>query len=162
MLCGRRSAYLHSLSSGGPIRAGFVYQEEPPRATHQSSSQILRTRDGRWFVGKKRSAKIRPFLEAFTAIARAHRPPEPLSGPVCLSVHWVFRMAQRRRKCKTHKGMIEVPCTVRPDLDNLAKSVIDCLAAAGWFTNDSVITRLVLAKSEGDVPRLEVEAQDDA
>ena len=71
-------------------------------------------------------------------------------------------MPSRRRNCKTKKGMIEVPCTVRPDLDNLAKSVIDCLAAAGWFSNDSVISRLVLAKSEGDVPRLEVEAQDDA
>lgn len=162
MLCGRRSANLHSLPLGGLVRAGFVYQEEPPRATHQSSTQILRTKDGRWFVGKKRTAKIRPFLESFTAVARSNKPEVPISGPVWLSIHWVFRMPKRRRKCRTKKNLIETPCTVRPDLDNLAKSVIDCLADAGWFTNDAIISRLVLVKSESDVPRVEVEAKDDA
>lgn len=162
MLCGRRSANLGNLPSGGPVRAGFTYEAEPPRATHQSSTQILRTKDGRWFVGKKRTAKIRPFLDAFTALAKVNGPPIPLEGPVSLSIHWCFKMPARRRKQKTQRGKVELPCTVRPDLDNLAKSVVDCLAAAGWFTNDSVVSRLILVKSESDEPRIEVEAQDDA
>lgn len=101
-------------------------------------------------------------MDAFTALAKVNGPPIPLEGPVSLSIHWCFKMPARRRKQKTQRGKVELPCTVRPDLDNLAKSVVDCLAAAGWFTNDSVVSRLILVKSESDEPRIEVEAQDDA
>jgi len=90
------------------------------------------------------------------------RPPEPLGGPVCLLIHWAFKMPQRRRKTRTKKLCLEVPCIVRPDLDNAAKAVIDCLVAAGWFTNDAVVSRLLLCKTEGDFPRLDIQAEDDA
>lgn len=94
--------------------------------------------------------------------ARAVRPPEPLNGPVRLLIHWAFKMPQRRRKCRTKKECLEVPCIVRPDLDNAAKAVIDCLVAAGWFTNDSIVSVLMLCKTEGDNPRLDIQAEDDA
>jgi hypothetical protein len=40
--------------------------------------------------------------------------------------------------------------------------VIDCLVAAGWFTNDAIVSRLLLCKTEGDFPRLDIQAEDDA
>jgi Holliday junction resolvase RusA-like endonuclease len=75
-------------------------------------------------------------------------------------IHWSFKRPKCRAR-KANKG-VEVPCTVKPDLDNAAKAVVDCLAKAGWFTDDAVVSRLLLCKTEGDNPRLDIAAKDDA
>lgn len=94
--------------------------------------------------------------------ARAMRPPEPLSGPVCLLIHWAFQTPSRRTGRGKKNCHLDLPCTVRPDLDNAAKAVIDCLVKAGWFTNDAIVSRLLLCKTESDRPRLDIQAEDDA
>ena len=38
------------------------------------------------------------------------------------------------------------PHTVKPDLDNLSKSVLDALKDAGWFVDDSRIAQLEISK----------------
>jgi Holliday junction resolvase RusA-like endonuclease len=40
----------------------------------------------------------------------------------------------------------EVPCCARPDFDNLAKAVADCMTALGWWHDDAQIVRATVSK----------------
>ena len=69
----------------------------------------------------------------------------PLSGPV--SVHMVFLMPRpkiRRRK-KDPRGRI--PCTVKPDIDNLVKAALDALSGLA-FCDDKQVYNLAAIKHE--------------
>lgn len=45
------------------------------------------------------------------------------------------------------------PHTVKPDLDNLSKAVLDALKDAGWFVDDSRIAKLDLDKTYAVAPQ---------
>lgn len=85
--------------------------------------------------------------------SQAHRPKEPLDCPLHVRVDlFLPRPKSRSRKCDPDGP---VPCVSKPDLDNLAKAVIDCLTQLGWWRDDSVITSMRLCKvwhGKGDRP----------
>ncbi len=83
-------------------------------------------------------------------------PESPMAGPLKLSMVVVvpFLKSDRRK--------IHVPrkwCSVKPDLDNVEKAVLDCAEAAGWIHNDSQICRGVKEKvraAQGEDPFISV------
>lgn len=66
-----------------------------------------------------------------------HAPAEPLDE--ALEVEYNFHFYQKNGKIGQYK-------TTKPDCDNLAKLLTDSLADAGFFVNDSRISKLVVTK----------------
>lgn len=72
--------------------------------------------------------------------AKPMRPASPLQGPVSVSMEFYLP--------RPKKEAGDVP-TGKPDLDNLAKAVLDCLTDDGWWSDDAVVTDLVVRKHYG-------------
>ena len=81
--------------------------------------------------------------EAIWRAAEPHRPPQPLTGWFYVGVRFEFRRPQR---LLTKKNQDVVRYTGKPDLDNLAKAVLDVLTMAGFWLDDSQVARLHVEK----------------
>jgi len=83
-------------------------------------------------------------------------PESPLVGPLQLSLVVVlpFLKSDRRKSHVPRKW-----AHVKPDLDNVSKTVCDCAEDAGWFKSDSQICRAVAEKvraAQGEEPSISV------
>lgn len=80
------------------------------------------------------------------AEAKAHRPAAPLSGPLALSLLFHFK----RPKTHLNKGGLKAAAPVyhaqKPDCDNAAKAVKDCLTLLGFWRDDAQVARLRVQK----------------
>ena len=76
-------------------------------------------------------------MRAVTQEATKNRPSEPIDAPV--SVYMDFYLPKPKRP------RYDVPA-VKPDVDKLARSILDALEAAGILTNDSRVTHLKAIK----------------
>lgn len=127
---------------------------EVPKATHQSNLRVLRTKSGRWFVGKSSRSPVLRWMKAVTLAAQAaiSRPNGRLDGPLAALIEFDFGRPKTRRK----KGLGKTYMVNKPDLDNAAKAVLDAIGDAGWWHDDSQICLLVLVKTESEEPHLRV------
>jgi len=73
--------------------------------------------------------------EAFTRAAPDLE--KPYNGPVALGIVFTFKRPQSR--------LNEVVHTIKPDVDNLAKAVMDALNSVAWH-DDSQVIRLSVSK----------------
>jgi len=72
------------------------------------------------------------------------RPSLPLEGPVEVEV--LFYMPRPKRLCRARDDAGPIPCTAKPDNDNLAKAVLDAWTQQGWWRDDSQVHILRVAK----------------
>lgn len=121
---------------------------EPIRATAQSAGRVIRTKDGRMFVAKFQKGSLRRFEGSILAeISRQMKQDHPGFStpekeiPVIAWVGFFFSPLKSSGKAKK-----PIPKTTRPDLDNMAKSLIDCLTKSGLLADDSQIVSLSLSK----------------
>lgn len=71
---------------------------------------------------------------------RSCRPKVALEGPVAVAIKFLLPRPKRLyRKADSHG---ELPCNVKPDIDNLAKAVLDALTDDGWWWDDAQIDEL--------------------
>jgi Holliday junction resolvase RusA-like endonuclease len=96
----------------------------PIRTTHQSDLRILKTRDGRQFVGKTSKSEVVKWMKEFANRA-SHFTPE-------VTLYFGFPLI------KADKGK-DAPMTTKPDFDNLAKSMVDTLTKMNFWKDDSQI-----------------------
>lgn len=76
--------------------------------------------------------------------ARSHRPAAPLEEPLSVELDFFLpRPKSRSRKCDVQDA---IACASKPDCDNLAKAVLDCMTQDGWWRDDSQVVRLVVEK----------------
>lgn len=116
---------------------------EPISATHQSSLRVLKTRSGRFFVGKQSTSKIKKWIAEFEKHVRSSGLPEsPIDGPI--EVILSFRFGYNKGTPKKNIGK-QIWKTTRPDLDNMEKAVLDSLTNIGVITDDK---NVVLKTSE--------------
>ena len=115
-----------------------------------------------------RGGKIRTFTAAKTVqyehqaawiISAATRSRElaPVGVPVRVDILAVFPRPKRLTRKKDPPGLL--PHTVRPDLDNVCKALLDSATAAGVWADDGQVTclRAEAAYSEKDqAPRVEL------
>lgn len=71
---------------------------------------------------------------------------EKFSGPVYVKIEAYLQIPQR---CKTSRP------TKKPDIDNIAKIIMDSLNKAAW-DDDKQVVRLTVNKSWSNEPRVEV------
>lgn len=75
------------------------------------------------------------------AAAMPFVPKQPITEPVVLGL--VFRMP-RPKRLKSAPSLI--PHLAKPDADNIAKAVMDCLTEIGMWVDDSLIYHLSVTK----------------
>ena len=84
------------------------------------------------------------------------RPPEPFSGPIAVCI-----MTYRQLPKSTPKSVTSEPDTHKPDVDNVAKIVLDALNGVAWL-DDAQVTSLTVVKLDRarDPERLSVRITD--
>lgn len=83
------------------------------------------------------SKKLPAWMRAVKQEATKNRPSAPVDAPVSVFMDFYLPRPKRPR--------YDVPA-VKPDVDKLARSVLDGLEAAGVITNDSRVTKLRATK----------------
>lgn len=103
-------------------------------------------------------AKAKRWESQFSLFCLPHSPAVPLAGPVHVTIQFVKRRPKRLMRKRDLDGLIW--CSGKPDIDNLAKAVLDALNRSGrWWKDDAQVTRLIATKAyaekDGD-PRVEL------
>lgn len=128
----------------------------PPKHTAQASNKILKTKDGRFFVGKMSSSTAKQTQNELMWLLMPYRPQTPFACPLKLSVKWLYPF----RKAEPKKNRIEeLPCTTRPDCDNLCKLLLDIMTRLGFWVDDSLIYDLHFIKCYSGNPRIEIKIE---
>lgn len=118
----------------------FFIEMNPPTATAQEKKVALI--NGRPVFYEP--AKLKAAKKALTVLLIQKRPKEPLTGPLSLSVLWLFP------KGKSHQaGEWRV---TRPDTDNLEKMLKDCMTRCGFWKDDAQVVREHVEKKWSEDP----------
>jgi len=86
-------------------------------------------------------------------IARTYAPESPLETPISIIINAVFSRPNYLSKRSSRTGKLlhasegRMPHITRPDVDNIAKSVLDGIKKIGIFRDDSQVAKLVVCKS---------------
>lgn len=126
----------------------------PPKSTHQASVRIMKRKDGSQFVGKAQNSKGAQTQRDLLALLSLDRPEQTFTGPVKLQVLWVYPW--RKSEPKKHRQYGYRLCDKRPDCDNLAKILVDCITKLHWWEDDSQVAHLQFTKAWGDCPGIGV------
>lgn len=119
---------------------------EPPRATAQEKGEtIVSYLDRRTGKVKRR---IQHYDKPEVVQARLYygygvkrfRPAEPIKGPVSVKITWIFPTSNKR--------LYDKPKVTRPDVDNMAKALLDVMTGMYW-KDDNQICELKLQKFWG-------------
>ena len=78
--------------------------------------------------------------------ARPHLPSTPIAGAVSVDLAFWFARPKGHTGKKGLKPSAPPDHTQKPDLDNLAKAVLDCLTEIGMWVDDAQIVGLTLRK----------------
>lgn len=124
----------------------------PPTHTHQDKG--LTTRYGKPVIYQRReSADTR---EAIRSRLIQYIPDQPLEGPLYAEINFFYPPTEMAKSKMEKKGMISLPKSTKPDLDNLAKQLLDVMQELGFYRNDSQIWDLFLTKIYHESPRIEI------
>lgn len=115
----------------------------PPKSTHQAGNAIFKGKNGRPFVGK--TQKGRQVANELFVLMMRHRPKEMFLGALNVEICFVYPFKKTERNYNKQKHYL--PHIVRPDLDNLAKGILDAMQRARYFKDDAQICKLTLNKS---------------
>lgn len=110
----------------------------PPSATHNGLEPCIRR--GRPSIRK--SDALREAEAAWRAHLARHAPEKPLAGPISVEMRICWPTGGRHPQGSPH--------AVRPDADNVEKTVFDVMAELGFFENDSRIAVHTTAKLWSD------------
>lgn len=128
----------------------------PPKHTAQASNKILKTKDGKYFIGKMQTSNAKQTQNELMWLLMPHKPQTPYNCPIRLSVKWLYPF----RKNEPKKNRIEeLPCITRPDCDNLCKLLLDIMTRLGFWVDDSIIYNLEFTKAYSENPRIEIKIE---
>jgi Holliday junction resolvase RusA-like endonuclease len=123
-----------------PTVLSFKIEGVPPSTTAQGKR--LNRATGRFFASPAHAAD----MEALRLKMRAHRPKTPLEGPIQLTIVATWPYPKNTPKCAQ---IGRRPKLSKPDADNFAKGIQDCLVAEGFFIDDAKVWSLSVLKFYG-------------
>lgn len=112
----------------------------PGAPAAQGSKRYVGQRAGR-AVLVEQSKKVKPWRDAVTQLVRLRMATEgvrQLHGPVRVVATFYLRPPQKPVRAQP---------TTRPDVDKLARAVLDACTAAGVWADDSQVTTLIAHKA---------------
>ena len=80
-----------------------------------------------------------------------HKPNEPYSSGVMLTVKWLF--PKGRHKNGEYR-------TTRPDTDNLQKLLKDCMTKCGFWKDDALVASEIVEKFWAEVPGIYIKIEE--
>ena len=83
------------------------------------------------------------------ALLMTRRPSEPILGPLSVEIHFYLVAPKYRPKSRHYPS-------VRPDIDNLAKLILDCLQPE-ILHDDSQVVTLLTSKSYAQEPGVQIQ-----
>ncbi len=96
-----------------------------------------------------------------TMLSRQYRPREPITGPVRLSLAFVFEPPKSWPAWKKDAAILGYLRPIaKPDRDNCEKLTVDGLEAAGFFADDSQVVEGPLEKWYGEKAKIVVEVEE--
>lgn len=121
----------------------------PPKTSHHAK-KIVRFGKFTKLADKPELTTARQTWQ--TALA-PFRPELPLTGWLALELvlTWPWRQSDSRKT----RALGRIPCEVKPDCDNMAKTIIDVMVTLGFLRADQQITTLLVQKWIGDKPGLD-------
>jgi Holliday junction resolvase RusA-like endonuclease len=128
----------------------------PPRATHHAKKIVnIRLRDGRSFAKLADKPELVSAREFWISLLRPHMPPAPIAPPVSLTLEltWPWRSSDPKR---LRARFDRIPCEVKPDCTNAAKTIEDLLVGLGFIPGDEKVAELIVRKFIGNTPGLAV------
>jgi Holliday junction resolvase RusA-like endonuclease len=125
----------------------FFHECQPPTAT----AQTRRHHGAATYL----PAKTKIAQATWIAIMKMHAPEKPISAPVRVSVSVTWA----RPKKRAGGPFLASYKQTKPDVDNMAKMILDAGTKAGWWEDDAHIASLTLEKWEGDMQGIAVAAE---
>lgn len=132
----------------------------PPPPTHQAALRILKTRDGRQFIGKMAKSSAKKWSQVATLLlkAEATRRGYQMVNEACyVYVKFYYPHTKDSKRVAVRGKYTVIDKATRPDLDNLAKGVLDCLVDAGVLKDDGLICQLNLSKFYADTEQVTID-----
>ena len=129
----------------------------PPTATAQQKGVFVHNGRAHFFTKQK----VRDAEDFLAAMLAPHAPADPLRGPVYFQARRCFPYRKSEPKRVTNSGR-EIAHTVRPDLDNLEKALLDVLTRLRFYEDDSQIFTKSTAKVWGPSPYLAIALKTEA
>lgn len=99
----------------------------PPKTTAQEHKITVVNGKPRFYDPPKLKAVKEMYMNELSQYA----PDEPISGPVALTVSWVY-------KANSRHGHAELK-TTKPDTDNMMKALKDCMTKCGYWKDDAQV-----------------------
>lgn len=130
----------------------FTLHMEPPRATAQGK-RINRKTGAVFHTPEYQAAEAEYLLrlrQEYNIYVKDK--PLPFDGPVSCCVTFRF---PNRYKCNFGKAK-----TTKPDLDNMAKCLLDCMTKVGFWFDDAQVSFLLLEKQWAKEGSIEIELCD--
>lgn len=125
---------------------------EPPTSTHQANLRILKTREGRMFIGKTKNNKISNWSKVFAMFIQ--KPDKPIEGPVRMYIRLYYTppkyLLPKINKCKI------LVKTTKPDVDNVVKAILDEFTKCKYWVDDSQVWAITVEKYWAAQPRVAV------
>ena len=122
----------------------------PPTSTSQTKRLVMIQGKPRFFPNKKVAAAKKDLM----LFLKETQPKQPMEGPIELWITfiWPWRSAEPKR----NRAQGTLHKTTKPDCDNLAKLITDCLTKLVYWNDDSQVCRLRVAKYWGSDPGISV------
>lgn len=149
---------LTSEEQGQPNVIRFVARTIPvAKARHRSF--VKTSRNGKLYAGTYAPSENAKAESEFIALAEPHAPPRPFDGPLEISLIFYLPIATSSPAWWKHAAAIgRAHHCKKPDVDNLAKLVLDAMTRSGqWWRDDTQIVSLHAHKRYGDTPETAVE-----
>lgn len=124
----------------------------PPTVTAQQKGAFAMPGGGVRFFKKK---KVQQAENAIWALMKPHVPSDPLAGPLLLSVTFSYPWRKSETK-RVIAGYAAYPIATRPDVDNIAKSLLDVMGTLRFWNDDGQIADLTLRKEYSDKPGITI------
>lgn len=122
----------------------FFHECNPPTSTAQQ----------RQFFGKGKTALTPAAKKAsatWQAIVEQHKPSIPFTGPISVTIVLSW----------TRKGQVmSEPKTTKPDVDNLAKLILDAMTKSRYWNDDNQVAELSISKHWSEIPGVYVLAKE--
>ncbi len=128
----------------------------PPKTTSQQKG--VRVMGGKAHFFEKK--KVTEGLALVTEELRKHVPPERLTGPIQITIQFVYPWRgsdlQGKRKADLAKLIGWDWHTERPDMSNVVKGVIDRMTQLGYWKDDGQICDERYIKKRGERPSVSI------
>ena len=95
-----------------------------------------------------KSARLQQTEDFYLNELRPYAPTAPITGAVSLSIDFDYFTPTKKRRGKWK--------ITRPDVDNIAKLLIDCMTKLGFWLDDAQVARLVVNKRYSNTEQAQI------